>query len=141
MFPSSLALSAQGPWYSFQMWLLWRQSSSCDCLVKIPLVLSHGPKFSLIYYYLLLFILLLKIIYFILFFYYYFFYSILIKKNYTCVPHPEPSSLLPPHGLYRILLFSIKPQQESAIGVHIPPAFWMSLPSPSSSYPLGCLFL
>ena len=27
------------------------------------------------------------------------FYSILIKKNYTCVPHPEPSSLLPPHTI------------------------------------------
>ena len=28
-----------------------------------------------------------------------FFFLILIKKNYTCVPHPEPSSLLPPHTI------------------------------------------
>ena len=29
-------------------------------------------------------------------FIYLFFY---LKKNYTCVPHPEPSSLLPPHTI------------------------------------------
>ena len=32
--------------------------------------------------------------------------------------------------LYRILLFSVKPQRESAIGRHICPPFWNSLPSP-----------
>ena len=30
--------------------------------------------------------------------------------------------------LYRILLFSVKPQHESAIGIHISPPFWNSLP-------------
>ena len=29
----------------------------------------------------------------------FFFKFFLIKKNYTCVPHPEPSSLLPPHTI------------------------------------------
>ena len=29
--------------------------------------------------------------------------------------------------LYRILLFSVKPQHESAIGIHISPPFWHSL--------------
>ena len=37
--------------------------------------------------------------------------------------------------LYRILLFSVKPQHESAIGMHISPPFWTSLPSPSPSQP------
>ena len=37
--------------------------------------------------------------------------------------------------LYRILLFSVKPQHESAIGIHIFPPFWTSLPSPSPSRP------
>ena len=36
--------------------------------------------------------------------------------------------------LYRILLFSVKPQHESAIGIHISPPFWTSLPSPSQSH-------
>ena len=30
--------------------------------------------------------------------------------------------------------FSVKPQHESAIGVHISPPFWTSLPSPSPSH-------
>ena len=33
--------------------------------------------------------------------------------------------------LYRIFLFSVKSQHESAIGIHISPPFWTSLPSPS----------
>ena len=33
--------------------------------------------------------------------------------------------------LYRILLFSIKPQHESAIGIHTSLPFWTSLPSPA----------
>ena len=37
--------------------------------------------------------------------------------------------------LYRILLFSVKPQHESAIGIHISAPFWSSLPSPSPSHP------
>ena len=37
--------------------------------------------------------------------------------------------------LYRILLFSVKPQQESAIGIHISPPVWTSLPSPAPSHP------
>ena len=37
--------------------------------------------------------------------------------------------------LYRILLFSVKPQHESGIGIHISPPFWTSLPSPASSHP------
>ena len=37
--------------------------------------------------------------------------------------------------LYRILLFSVKLQHESAIGKHISPPFWTSLPSPSPSHP------
>ena len=37
--------------------------------------------------------------------------------------------------LCRILLFSIKPQHESAIGIHISPPFWTSLPCPSPSHP------
>ena len=37
--------------------------------------------------------------------------------------------------LYRILLFSVKPQHESAIGIHISLPFWNSLPSPSLSHP------
>ena len=39
--------------------------------------------------------------------------------------------------LYRIWLFSVKPQQESATGIHISPSFWTSLPSPSHPTPLG----
>ena len=41
--------------------------------------------------------------------------------------------------LYRVLLFSVKPQHESAIGIHISPPFWNSLPSVSPSHP-GRLF-
>ena len=37
--------------------------------------------------------------------------------------------------LYRILLSSIKPQHESAIGIHISPPFGASLPSPTPSHP------
>ena len=37
--------------------------------------------------------------------------------------------------LYRTLLFSFKPQHESAIGVHISPPFWTSLPSLSPFHP------
>ena len=37
--------------------------------------------------------------------------------------------------LYRILLFSVKPQHESDIGIHIAPPFLTSLPSPSPSHP------
>ena len=37
--------------------------------------------------------------------------------------------------LYRIFLFSVKPQHESAIGIHISPPFWTSLPSPSPPHP------
>ena len=37
--------------------------------------------------------------------------------------------------LYRILLFSVKPQHEWAIGVHLSPSFWTSLPSLSPSHP------
>ena len=37
--------------------------------------------------------------------------------------------------LSRILLFSVKPQHESAIGIHMSPPFWTSLPSPSPSHP------
>ena len=37
--------------------------------------------------------------------------------------------------LYRILLFSVKPQHESAIGIHISPLFWNSLPSPFIRHP------
>ena len=37
--------------------------------------------------------------------------------------------------LYRILLFSVKPHNESAISVHILLPFWTSLPSPSPSHP------
>ena len=33
--------------------------------------------------------------------------------------------------LYRILLFSVKPQHESAIGTYTCPTFWNSLPIPS----------
>ena len=36
--------------------------------------------------------------------------------------------------LYKIL-FSLKPQHESAIGTHISPPFWTSLPSPIPSHP------
>ena len=36
--------------------------------------------------------------------------------------------------LYRILLFSVKLQHESIIGIHISPPFWSSLPSPSPSH-------
>ena len=36
--------------------------------------------------------------------------------------------------LYRILLFSIKPQHESATSIHIPPPFWISIPSPCPSH-------
>ena len=36
---------------------------------------------------------------------------------------------------YRILLFSLKPQHESAIGIHISLSFQTSLPSPSLSHP------
>ena len=32
--------------------------------------------------------------------------------------------------LYRILLFSVKPQQEAAIGIHIYPPFWTFFSSP-----------
>ena len=39
--------------------------------------------------------------------------------------------------LYRILLFSVKPQHESAIGIHMSPPFWNSLSSPSPSHPVG----
>ena len=41
--------------------------------------------------------------------------------------------------LYRILLFSVKPQHESATGIHISPPFWTSLPSPSQPHPSGLI--
>ena len=37
--------------------------------------------------------------------------------------------------LYRILLFSVKPQHESAIGIHTSPPFLKLPPSPSPSHP------
>ena len=37
--------------------------------------------------------------------------------------------------LYRILLFSVKPQHESTMGTHIHPPFWTSLPSSTPSHP------
>ena len=37
--------------------------------------------------------------------------------------------------LYRISLFSVKPQNESAIGIHISLPFWTSFPSTSPSHP------
>ena len=37
--------------------------------------------------------------------------------------------------LYRILLFSVKPQHESAISIHISPPCGTSLPSPAPSHP------
>ena len=37
--------------------------------------------------------------------------------------------------LYRILLFSVKPQHESAIGIHISLPFWTCLSSPSPFHP------
>ena len=37
--------------------------------------------------------------------------------------------------LYIILLFSVKPQHELAIGIPISPCFWNALPSPSLSHP------
>ena len=37
--------------------------------------------------------------------------------------------------LYGILVFAVKPQQKSAIGIHISPPSWTSLPSPSPSHP------
>ena len=37
--------------------------------------------------------------------------------------------------LYRILLFSVKPEHKSAIGIHISSPFRTSLPSPSASHP------
>ena len=36
--------------------------------------------------------------------------------------------------LYKILLLSLNPQHESAIGIHISPPFWTSLPFPSASH-------
>ena len=37
--------------------------------------------------------------------------------------------------LYRLSLFSVKPQHESAIGIHISPSFWTCLPSLSPFHP------
>ena len=37
--------------------------------------------------------------------------------------------------LYRILLFSVKLQHESATGIHVCPRSWTSLPLPSPSHP------
>ena len=37
--------------------------------------------------------------------------------------------------LYRIFLFSVKHQHESAVGVHMSPPSWTSLPSPCPSHP------
>ena len=37
--------------------------------------------------------------------------------------------------LYRIVLFSVKPQHESAIGIPMSPPSWTSFPSPSPSHP------
>ena len=45
------------------------------------------------------------------------------------------SFLLKDKLLYGILLFSVKPQHESAIGIHISPPFWTSISSPSPSHP------
>ena len=39
--------------------------------------------------------------------------------------------------LYRLLLFSVKPQHESAIGIHISSPFWTSLHSSFPSHPSG----
>ena len=39
--------------------------------------------------------------------------------------------------LYRIFLFSVKPQHESAIGIHMSPPFWNSLYLPPQPSPLG----
>ena len=37
-------------------------------------------------------------------------------------------------------VFSVKPQHESALGTHMFPPFWISLPTPSPSHPDGCYF-
>jgi len=41
--------------------------------------------------------------------------------------------------LYRILLFSAKPQHESAIDIHVSPPSWNFLLSPSPSHPSGLI--
>ena len=41
--------------------------------------------------------------------------------------------------LYRILLFSVKPQHVSAIGIHLSLPFWTSLPSPSPCHSSGLI--
>jgi len=75
---------------------------------------SHGHLFYICLYicFIFFFTWILKYVYyqihiFFLFFFflwwsafiYLFIFSILIKKNYTCVPHPEPSFLLLPHTI------------------------------------------
>ena len=42
--------------------------------------------------------------------------------------------------LYRILLYSVRPQSESTIDIQLSPPFWNSLPSPSPSHNLGWAF-
>ena len=45
-----------------------------------------------------------------------------------------PYSFLKKKFIYRIFLFSVKHQHGSAIGIHMSPPSWTSLPSPSPSY-------
>jgi len=71
-------------------------------------------------------------------------------KALFCLPFlwPPPPNFLLDHFffliegqlLYRVLLFSVKPQRESAIGIHISPSFWTSLPSLPHPTPLGCWY-
>ena len=43
-------------------------------------------------------------------------------------------------SLYRILLYSVRPQNKSTIDIYLSPPFWNSLPSPSLSHTLGLAF-
>ena len=55
-----------------------------------------------------------------------------LKKIFFCLV------LIEGQLLDRILLFSVKPQHESATGIYMSPLSWTSLPSPTPSHPLDC---
>ena len=78
---------------------------SMSVKIVIGLVHNHGDKYS--------------------FFFNLFFYWRIIVAAYCCIEF----------CCFLSNLFSVKPQHESAIGIHISPPFWTSLLSASQSHP------
>ena len=80
-----------------------------------------------------LFLLFYLFIYFKFYFIFKLYNIVLVLPNIEM--NPPQVYLCSPSLLCRILWFSVEPKHESAIGIHMSPPFWTSLPSPSLPLP------